>query len=206
VNLSAGSVSIAVEEPAYRLVVVAETAPWVAQFFEARDRFTTQADSMLLPEQHERVQQEGARHIERAFVYDRAAGVVRSGRSVADAKGVGAVVLPMAPAARDAISALFYARTLPLRQGDRYRIPVNEAGRNVVVDVSVDRREQIRVQGADVDALRLTPRLARRVEAREPPRATLWLSTDARRVPLAIEIDAGFGHVRIELENYQPSP
>ena len=206
VNLSAGSVSIAVEEPAYRLVVVAETAPWVAQFFEARDRFTTQADSMLLPEQHERVQQEGSRHVERAFVYDRAAGVVRSGRSVADAKGVGAVVLPMAPAARDAISALFYARTLPLRQGDRYRIPVNEAGRNVVVDVSVDGREQIRVQGADVDAVRLTPRLARRVEAREQPRATLWLSTDARRVPLAIEIDAGFGHLRIELENYRPSP
>lgn len=205
-NLSAGTVSIAVHAPAYRFVVTAETAPWVARFFEAHDTFTTQTDTTLLPEVHERVQDEGSRHVERAFIFDRAAGVVRSAQSLADARGEGAIVLPMAPDARDALAALFYARTLPLREGDRQRIPVNEAGRNVVVDLSVDGRERIRVQGRDVDAWKITPRLERRVEAREQPRATLWLSADARRVPLAIEIDAGFGHVRVELEDYRPAP
>ena len=156
-NLSAGDISISVEPPAYRLVVTAVTAPWVAKFFEARDVFVTQAGADLLPEVHERDQQEGSRHVTRAFIYDHAAGVVRTGRSVADARADGAVVLPMFPHARDAIAALFYARTLPLREGEHYRFPVNEAGRNLVVELSVDGREHIRVQGRDVDALRITP-------------------------------------------------
>jgi len=205
-DLSAGDISISVERPEYRLVVQAVTAPWVAKFFEARDVFATQTDAALLPLVHERDQHEGTRHVARAFVYDPAARVVRTGRSVEEARAGDAVVLPLSLHARDAIAALFYARTLPLREGEHYRFPVNEAGRNLVVGLSVDRREMIRVQGRDADAWRITPRLERRVEVREQMGATLWLSNDARRVPLAFELDAGFGHVRVELESYQSGP
>ena len=205
-NLSAGDIAISVEPPAYRLVVMAATAPWVAKFFEARDVFATQASGDLLPEIHEREQQEGSRHVTRAFLYDHTTGVVRTGRSVADARAEGAVVLPMFPHARDAIAALFYARTLPLREGEHYRFPVNEAGRNFVVELSVDGRDNVRVQGRDVDALRITPRLQRRVEEREQLSAVLWLSNEPRRIPLALEVDAGFGHVRVELESYRSAP
>ena len=45
VSLSAGEISIAVEPPAYRLVVNGHDAPWVAKFFEAQDVFATQADA-----------------------------------------------------------------------------------------------------------------------------------------------------------------
>jgi len=205
-NLSAGDIAISVEPPAYRLVVMAATAPWVAKFFEARDVFATQASGDLLPEIHEREQQEGSRHVTRAFLYDHTTGVVRTGRSVADARAEGAVVLPMFPHARDAIAALFYARTLPLREGEHYRFPVNEAGRNFVVELSVDGRDNVRVQGRDVDALRITPRLQRRVEEREQLSAVLWLSNEPRRIPLALDLDAGFGHVRVELESYRSAP
>jgi len=205
-NLSAGDIAISVEPPAYRLVVMAATAPWVAKFFEARDVFATQASGDLLPEIHERDQQEGSRHVTRAFLYDHTTGVVRTGRSVADARAEGAVVLPMFPHARDAIAALFYARTLPLREGEHYRFPVNEAGRNFVVELSVDGRDNVRVQGRDVDALRITPRLQRRVEEREQLSAVLWLSNEPRRIPLALDLDAGFGHVRVELESYRSAP
>jgi hypothetical protein len=205
-NLSAGDIVISVEPPAYRLVVTAATAPWVAKFFEARDVFATQASADLLPEVHERDQQEGSRHVTRAFLYDHATGVVRTGRSVADARAESAVVLPMFPHARDAIAALFYARTLPLREGEHYRFPVNEAGRNLVVELSVDGRDNVRVQGQDVEALRITPRLQRRVEEREQLKAILWLSNEPRRIPLALDLDAGFGHVRVELESYRSAP
>jgi hypothetical protein len=202
VNLSAGDISIGVEPPAYRLVVKAATAPWVAKFFEAQDVFATQADATLVPQTHERDQQEGSRHVTRAFVFDDRAHVVRTGRTVAEAKAEGAVVLPMVPHARDAIAALFYVRTLPLKDGERVRFPVNEAGRNVVVELSVDGIERIHVQGKDVEAIRVTPTLKRRVEDRQPLVTTIWLSTDQRRVPLLLDFDAGFGHVRVELVSY----
>ena len=204
VNLSAGEISIAVEGPPYRLVVKAATAPWVARFFEAQDVFSTQADANLMPQVHERDQNEGSRRLTRAFVFDHAARVVRTGRTLADARGDAAVVLPMSPHARDAIAALFYVRTLPLKSGEHIRFPVNEAGRNLVVELAVDGIDRVHVRGTDVDAVRLTPVLQRRLEDRQPLVSTIWLSSDERRVPLMLDLDAGFGHVRVELVSYEP--
>jgi len=204
VSLSAGDISMAVEPPAYRLVVTATTAPWVARFFEAQDVFRTRVDEELLPRVHERDQHEGSRRVTRAFVFDGAARVVRTGRTLAEALDQEAVVLPMAPRARDAISALFYLRTLPLRTGDRFRLPVNEAGRNLVAEVTVNGLERITSLNRRVDAIRVTPVLQRRVEDRQPPAATIWLSNDQRHLPLVLDLAAGFGHVRVELVNYRP--
>jgi hypothetical protein len=215
VNLSAGDISIGVEPvprsaareggaPAYRFVVKATTAPWVAKFFEAQDVFTTQADGSLLPLVHERDQNEGSRHVTRAFVFDHAAHVVRTGRTVAEARADGAVTLPMSPHARDAVAALFYARTLPFGKGERVRFPVNEAGRNLVVELAVDGIERIDVAGRTLEAIRITPATQRRVEDRQALVSTLWLSNDEHRVPVALDLDAGFGHVRVELVSYRP--
>lgn len=204
VNLSAGDISIAVEAPAYRFVVKATTAPWVAKFFEAQDMFATQANGNLFPQVHEREQNEGSRHATRAFVFDDRAHVVRTGRTVAEASADGAVTLPLSPQARDAIAALFYVRTLPLAPGARMKFPVNEAGRNVVVELAVAGVERVLAKGERVDAIRITPTIERRVQDRQPLVSTLWLSNDARRVPLLLELDAGFGHVRVELVSYRP--
>jgi hypothetical protein len=202
-NAVAGEISVDVHGPPYRFVVTAETAPWVSRFFEARDVFATMADESLLTRSHEREQNEGARHVVRAFVYDRDAGVVRIGRSLEEAQLGDAVSLPMTPQARDAIAALFYARTLPLEQGARYRVPINEAGRNLMVDITVASREAIEVQGRRVEAIRLEPLIERRVERRQPISATVWLSADDRRIPLALDVEAGFGRVRAELSRYE---
>jgi hypothetical protein len=157
---------------------------------------------MVFPQVHEREQREGSRHVTRAFVFDAAAHAVRSAPTLADARGPSAVVLPMTPYARDAIAALFYARTLPLDPGERDRFPVNEAGRNLVVDLVVGGIERVHAEGRDQDAIKLLPTLEQRAQDRPPIAATIWLSRDARRVPLALEVNAGFGHVRVELENY----
>jgi hypothetical protein len=110
----------------------------------------------------------------------------------------------MPPRARDAIAALFYARTLPLRAGDRVQFPVNEAGRNVVVELAVGGVERISAGGKSVDAIRITPTMQRRVEDRQPLVSTLWLSNDVHRVPVLLDLDAGFGHVNVELVSYRP--
>jgi len=62
----------------------------------------------------------------------------------------------------------------------------------------------VNVQGKMVDALRLTPVMQRRVEDRQPLASTIWLSNDERRVPLVLDLDAGFGHLRVELMSYRP--
>ncbi|MGE3401417.1 MAG: DUF3108 domain-containing protein [Vicinamibacterales bacterium] len=192
-NLAAGEIRLSVEGPPYRLVALAETAPWVARFFEARDAFVTTTDAALLPLVHERELNEGSRHVTRRYEYDAAAGVVRSGD----------VTLPLTAGARDAIASIFYVRTLPLATGDTVRFPVNEAGRNLIIELEVGGVEQVAVAGASRQAIRLSPRVRQRVERRAPVDATIWLSDDGRRVPVVVEVAAGFGRVRLELTNYR---
>jgi hypothetical protein len=50
--------------------------------------------------------------------------------------------------------------------------------------------------------VRLDPRIRRQVERRRPIVAVLWLSDDERKVPVAMDIDAAFGRVRLELTSY----
>jgi hypothetical protein len=201
-NLSAGEIAVTVEPPLYTLVAKADTAHWMARFFEAHDTFTTRTNAELVPEVHQRDQREGSRHVQRTFLYRHAERVIRIGRDAGQAAGAEGVALPLAESARDAVSAVFYARTLPLRDGDTYRIPVNEAGRSMVVDLTVTGRETISIQGRGVAAIRVDPRITRRVERRQPIRAVLWLSDDERKVPLAMDVDAAFGRVRLELISY----
>ena len=202
-NLVAGEVTIAVQAPEYTFRIDAHTAPWVARFFEAQEKFLTRASPGLLPQVHERDQREGSRHIRRVFLYDHARGIVRMGRDAAHAAGHEGVSLPLPPESRDAISALFYARTLPLEPGARHVFPVNDSGQNLQVELSVEGRETVEVADRPVDAIRLRPRLQRRLERRQPLRATLWVSADASRVPVLLELEAGFGRVRVELIDYQ---
>ena len=194
VDLPAGTVTLMVEPPAYRLVVTAESAPWVSRFFEARYRLVTQTDGTLLPLDHEREMHEGWRHATRHYEYDRGANVVRT-------QGV---VLPLAADARDAVASIFYVRTLTLAPGARVQFPVNEAGRSVTVDLTVGARETIAVNGQQVPAIRLDPRVEMRVRRRAGTTATIWLSDDTRRVPVRAEVNAGFGRLRLELVSYAP--
>jgi uncharacterized protein DUF3108 len=192
-----------VEGPPYRFVVSADTAPWIARFYEVHAVLTTTADAMLMTQRHERLLREGSRSVNRVYEFDASRGVVRIGQSVEEAQSAKAVVLPLAAQARDAVAALFYARTLPLTAGTRYRLPVNDGGRNSVVEFSVSGPETIVVQGQSRQALRIEPRIEHRVERRAAPTATVWLDVDPKHVPLAVDVDAAFGRIRMELTRYQ---
>jgi hypothetical protein len=182
----------------------AETADWVSSFFQARDRFTTRADDNLEPLEHTREIREGRRQLDRAYVYDRAARVVRVAESLPAARRPEALALPLAaPSTRDAVTALFYVRTLPLAPGAIVRVPINEAGSNLILQVAVAEHESLEIAGVATPALRLEPRLMRRIERRRPIAMTIWLSDDARRVPLRALIEAGFGRVRLDLVDYR---
>ncbi len=215
-DLTAGQITLSVvapeakdrgasgEPPAWVFEVAVETAPWVSRFFEARDRFRTAADAQLKPLLHRRELREGRRAVDRAYAYDHPGRKVGSGDSPAAARDVSALSLPLSVGARDALTALWYVRTLSLAPGDSLAMPLNEAGRNLALTVTVPARETIEIDGAPVAALRVEPRFTARVQRRQAIESTIWLSDDARRVPLMVEVAAGFGRVRLKLVDYRP--
>ena len=182
----------------------AVTAPWMARFFEARDRFRTSATAALLPLVHRRYLREGRRVTDRAYAYDHDGRHVRFAENVERAREDSAMSLPLAAHARDALAALWYVRTLPLEPGARLELPINEGGRNMTAAVTVVGGERVEAEGRMQDAVRLEPVIATRVQRRQPVRATIWISADDRRVPLAADVAAGFGRVSLKLVDYRP--
>ncbi|MFB3852495.1 MAG: DUF3108 domain-containing protein [Vicinamibacterales bacterium] len=179
---------------AYRFTLDARTAPLVSRFFEAQDRFETWADSRVLPLlQHQHIH-EGRRVLDRVTRFDAERGTVETGTGPR---------LPLAAGSRDPLAAFHYLRTIRLASGDTVRIPLSEGGRNLVVVVVVRSLESIEHRGVRVQAMRLTLVVEERLQRRRPIEATAWLSTDGRRIPLIIEVSAGFGDFRAELAEHR---
>ena len=182
----------------------AATAAWVSRFFEARDRFRTSASSSLMPLMHQRFLREGRRVVDRAFAYDHEGRHVRFADTAASARDDGGMALPLAAYARDSLSALWYVRSLPLTAGTVFEMPINEAGRNMKATVTVRAPEMVEAFGGAQPAFRVEPRLTTRIQRRQAIEAMIWIGADARRVPLAAEITAGFGRLRLKLVDYRP--
>jgi hypothetical protein len=214
-DLPAGSITLRVAAPSsdeagyapearWRFEALAATTDWVSRFFEARDVFTTLATRDLMPLVHIRQMDEGGREVTRAYVYDADRRQVRVGASLDEAAVHEARATPWPPGARDAVSALFYARTLPLEAGDELAIPVNDAGRHLTARIRVEGVEGVSTRAGISEALRLGVSLERWLARRQGVGATLWISTDARRVPVRLDLSAGFGQLRVELVDYRP--
>ncbi|HXE80131.1 MAG TPA: DUF3108 domain-containing protein [Vicinamibacterales bacterium] len=201
-GMPAGRATIEVrrgEQGPYRFVATAETAAWVQRFFDARNVYATEASSDLLPARQTRDEQQGHRHVRRAFTFDHDARVVR----ISGAEDAEPIALPMPPGTRDALTALYYLRSRALSPGDTIRVPVNDGGRNLVLDVRAEEEELIDVGGQAVRALRLTPRIVQRVQRRQPIELVVWLSRDERRIPLRADVSAGFGRLRVDLVSWE---
>jgi hypothetical protein len=142
--------------------------------------------------------------VDRAFAYDHESRTVRSADSAEAARDTAALTLPLTAFARDSLTALWYVRTLPLMPGSSFDMPINEAGRNQKATITVGPAEAVEALGTTRQAFRVQPVLTERVRRRQAIEATIWISADQRRVPLAADIAGGFGRVRLKLVDYRP--
>jgi hypothetical protein len=198
-DLPAGEIVVDAARTAagFSLTAHATTAPWMKRFFDANDTFATETDATFLPTRHLQNLREGRRQIVRRIDFDRATRRVRVVNGQTDP-----VVMPLGAAARDPLSALFYARTLALDLGDRFSLPVTDAGFPVTLDVKVTGAERVRVNGEWRDSTKIEPLIRRRTPTRIPLAIALWLSRDERRVPLVLTATGDFGSVSLELVDH----
>jgi hypothetical protein len=201
VTLPAGDAIVSAERSAdggFHFDAHATTAAWVRSFFAADDQLSAETDAQLLPRVYRESLNEGRRRARRIVTFDPA------GRRVTVINGdTAAVALPLRPGARDPLSALFYVRTLPLEPGRHIVVLVNDAGRHTTVDVGVVGAETITIDGRSYDTWKVAPTLVTRLAWRTPPRATVWISRDDRKIPVRITVSAAFGTVDVELIEYQ---
>jgi hypothetical protein len=170
------------------------TVGWAAALYEIRGRIESWTATDLLPSRQEYHVREGRRPTDRMTRFDWASRTF----TVGDGEP-----RPLPPDSRDGLSAWFHARTLPLAPDYRVRLSVVEAGRVYDVDAHVERVERTTIGGREIEAFRLAFLVARASDRGEVARAVAWVSADARRLPLAVDLDTSLGAFRLELDGYQ---
>ena len=110
---------------------------------------------------------------------------------------------------RDIISAMFYLRSQPMADGDKFSLVAYPGDSPFLVDVTVLGHEEVTVAGTKRKAIKLDFRL-QRIQTKGPNvgklephgkfrRGTVWLSDDQDRFPLRAEVDIFIGFVFGEL-------
>lgn len=190
---------------AWRISLTLETAPWVSRFFEARDTFLTWTDADLVPVVHVREIREGRRRVDRsaAFVREPSSTVVLPPDATTLEAGPRVRTPPLS---RDPMAALLLFRALPLTAGYDVQMPVVDMGRVLTLQSGPASAETLTWEGRPIATLRFAPLLVQRIPRRAPPAIDVWLARDLGWRPVRAVVDAGFGHVRIELMERAPGP
>jgi hypothetical protein len=107
---------------------------------------------------------------------------------------------------QDVVSAIYSLRLMPLSVGKRFEVTVSDSGLVYQVPVTVAAREQQKTMLGKVWCYRIEPLVfgpGRMVE--DKGKLTIWITDDARRLPIRARIDTNFGRVDVKLRSVSTS-
>lgn len=201
--LTAGTATLAVKEKkpsygsdAYYLVAEGRPTPLLAKLYDLYYK----ADSLLdiytlLPQRGSIYSEEGTRHRMKVTLFDQAK---RRAQYEVQTRTVVKKDLAIAPYSQDALGAVYVLRAIPLKQGDKFSIPICDAGESYRVQISVGGIESVKTGIGEVRAWRITPTLPSADQAR---RLTIWISDDARKLPVRMQAQLAVGSFDLTLRS-----
>jgi hypothetical protein len=196
--LTAGTVVASVKEKrpsydstAYYVVAEGRPSPLMAKLYPMYYKLDTLLDVRTLMAQRGSIySEEGTQHRFRATTFDRAAH-----RAQFEYTGPTTVktTYPVPPAAQDALAAVYVLRANPLSAGSRLTIPVTDNGQVYTLQLDVAARERVTVPFGDVNAWRVNPVILDDKNQPVGRNIAVWLSDDARRLPVKLQGDLPLG-------------
>ena len=110
-----------------------------------------------------------------------------------------ALTLDVAPFSQDIISCFYYFRLLPMEEGKTYSIPTQSGGKNYELIVRVDKRETITVPAGTFECFRVKPLIKSETVFRNNEQIDLWVTADARHLPVKIKSGILIGSIDVDL-------
>ena len=198
------TLTVAEKRPAYgplAYYIVAEGRPTrlVAMLYSLYYKADTWLDaSTLLPLRASVYSQEGARRENKIILFDRPHGIARY--EVQAGSGGSARNLKVPPQTQDALAAVYALRATPLATGTRMLMPMTFDGNLYQVQLTVERREPLKTPMGTRPAWRITPVMLEGGKPAASPRGmVLWMSDDARRLPLKMQVELPAGQFELTM-------
>jgi hypothetical protein len=186
---------------AYALVADGRPVPLVARFYPVYYKMDSLLDSFsILSQQTSLYTEENGKKRQSSMRFDRAAR-----RAFYDAPNESVKENFEVPAnVQDGLATLYAVRGHAFKAGEHFSIPVADDGSLYSVEFDTRGPEHVRVPMGDVEAWNLKLTI---LDSKKQPAATnsaVWISTDARRLPVKLQSDLPVGAFVLALREARP--
>ncbi len=200
-NLSVQNVEQVGGHPTYHLVSEAHSVGLVNSFFPVKDR-----NEAWLDQQTPRTLRYAKRIREGKYFVDQVVDLdqdshryhrheVRVDRNEVEEQD-GAIP----PNVLDIFGSLYYIRSLPLEVGQSYTLDVQSGDKTWPLVVNVLKREKVKVKAGKFDCFKVEPVLrGAGMFISKGKKMEVWITADARRIPVLMRSEIFIGHVSAEL-------
>jgi hypothetical protein len=103
---------------------------------------------------------------------------------------------------QDVLSAIYFIRTQPLEVGKTFEVFVGDGGKVYTIPVKVVEKKRMKTILGRVDVLRVNPELfgPERLIDREKGEFSIWITDDARHIPVGGRVKTDYGTFDIKLK------
>ena len=180
----------------YHLVSRAESNDFMSKIYKVRDRIDSLIDTEGLYSYRYRKQvREGDYKRDFDATYDPAGGKVK----YTDGKAY-----DMASYSKDGLAAFYFVRFVPLEVGKDIVIPHHSDESTGEIVVKVHRKETIEVPAGKFACIVIEPVMAAGGIFKNSGRLTIWVTDDARRIPVLMKSKIPVGSIDAVLQEIKP--
>lgn len=204
--ITAGAATVRVVEKkasygstAYYIVAEGRPTPLLAKLYTLYYKADTLLDAFfLLPQRGSLYSEEGKRRRMKTTVFEQAK---KKAHYEVQTATLVRKDLNVPSYTQDALSALFVLRSIALKPGDKFNMPVCDSGNVYTVRMVVGAVEPVQTPIGTMQAIKVTPVITGgRGDA--PSRGmAIWISTDARRLPVKVEAQLAVGKFVLTLRS-----
>ncbi len=181
--------------PALKILSRAKSEGWVDAVYKVRDQIESIMDLNHLHSLRMSKQlREGKYKHDSEAIFNHGKGLVRYSDGTDK---------EMIPGSQDVLTALFYVRTFPLDVGMTLHIPIHDGKKGYLLRVNVKGRETIKTKMGKIECLVLEPKMKSRGLFKSEGQMLVYLSDDARRLPVLLKAKAPVGSFTSQLSSYK---
>lgn len=196
------------QRPSYEGKARVESAGLVSKLYKVDDSYLVQLSNQLCADNILLQAEEGTRKRETKIAFDKTAGKAHYlERDLLTNTTVGSRELDVPPCVHDILAGLYRARMLKLEPGQSAVIPITDGKKFADVKVEAQEREQVSTPTGNHKTIRYEALLFNGVLYPKNARCFIWLTDDARRVPVQIQVRMRFliGTITLTLEKEERS-
>jgi hypothetical protein len=190
-------------DPGWQADLHLESTGLVSKLFKVNNDYVSNLAADLCSSGSYLKAEEGTRHKETRVTFNREAHKAEYLEKDLDKKGaVNSHEIDIPACVHDVLGGLYTLRTLDLQPGQNTQVPVRDGKKSVMARVEAQQREDIKTPAGAFKTIRYEAFLFNDVLYRRYGHLHIWLTDDARKLPVQIRVRLQFtiGTITLQLE------